>query len=379
MTFEYYIYSGTKRLRCGYTTGSCAALAAKAATTMVLSQQKQVTESIVTPSGIPIEVDIVEAHFTADKAWAGVVKDSGDDIDATDGLVIYASAERRAHPSVSLTVGKGVGHVTKPGLDQPVGAAAINSVPRKMIIAEVEAVCEKYDYRQGIEIEISVPEGEQAAQKTFNANVGIEGGISILGTSGIVEPRSLSALRDSIELEIRQASEMGKKQLIITLGNYGSDYVRRSIDSENISLVSCANFIGDSLDFAARYRFDEVLLVGHIGKLVKVAGGIMDTHSRVADCRMEILCAHAARAGADQKVAAALLGSVTTDACLEILKSEGLLAPTMQSLSEAIDHHLQRRVSGAYKIAALVFSNQHGELCRTAYADEIMHTMRGVS
>ncbi len=375
MAFEHYIHTGTKRLRCGYTTGSCATLAAKAATRMLFSGEMVVRESIRTPSGVWVEVDIVDPVMTDDVCSCAVRKDAGDDVDVTDGLLIYAAIRRCETPGVQIVGGDGVGRVTKPGLEQPVGEAAINRVPRQMIREEVLAICQQAGERSGVEVTIFVPEGKEAAKKTFNPNLGVVEGISILGTTGIVEPRSLSALRDSIALEIRQKAALGTRRLVITPGNYGQNFIEKEPRLRDIPTVFCANFIGDALDYAAQYHYTQVLLVGHIGKLVKVAGGIMNTHSRTADCRVELFCAHAAAAGARQETILALFEAATSDACLDVLGEEGLLSAVLERLGKAIGEHLSRRVAGAYAVGAIVFSNQRGTLCRSPGVDELLNAM----
>lgn len=375
MAFEHYIYSGTKRLRCGYTTGSCAALAAKAAVKMLLGQKRIIKESLETPSGIKVEVDIIEPSFAENSASCGVVKDGGDDYDATDGLLVCAEVKFSQLTGIHIDGGVGVGRVTMPGLDQQEGMAAINRIPRQMIAKEVQSVTDSFGVKAGIDVIISVPEGEKAARRTFNKNLGIVGGISILGTTGIVEPRSLNALKESIELEIKQQSALGIKSLIVTPGNYGQEFLAGYPKLQSVPGVSCANFIGDTLDFAARYEFDRLLLVGHIGKLVKIAGSIMDTHSRMADCRNEIFCAHAALAGAGQETALQLMQAATTDACLQILECEDLTKTVLNSLSDALQERLEHRVAGAFQIGAIVFSNQYGELFKTHGTDQLIETM----
>ena len=239
MAFEHYIYTGTTRLRCGYTTGSCAALAAKAACEMLLSRKPVGRVSIVTPGGLPVEANVVDACIGEGCAQCAVRKDAGDDADVTDGVLVYAHVEHAGsgtgaagskdvparESEVSVDGGVGVGRVTLPGLEQPVGAAAINATPRAMITSAVREVCAAHGFSGNIAVTISVPEGVALAKKTFNPHLGIEGGISILGTTGIVEPRSLAALRDSIELEIRQHAAMGRRGVVLTPGNYGGQFI----------------------------------------------------------------------------------------------------------------------------------------------------------
>ena len=280
----------------------------------------------------------------------------------------------RFAPAEVIRGGQGVGRVTKPGLDQPVGEAAINRVPRQMIREAVEAACRTADYDGGAEVTISVPEGEAIAQKTFNPQMGIVGGISILGTSGIVEPMSMQAMIDTMALELRQAAAQGHRRLILTPGNYGQDFLtRHGLDGLGVPVVKCANFIGDALDQAAAEGFESVLLVGHVGKLVKLAGGIMNTHSRYADCRTELFCAYAAVCGGGQALCEALLDSATTDACIALLDQAGLRAPVMARLLTAIDGHVRRRAAGAYPVGVLLFSNVYGVLGRTEGYEEVLH------
>ena len=370
--FEHTIRSGARLLRCGYTTGSCAALAASGAARLLLSGEPPTTVRLVTPKGWPVEVPLAEAVLDGDEARCAVRKDAGDDPDVTDGCLVCA-AVRRTERGISVDGGAGVGRVTKPGLDQPVGAAAINSVPRRMIREAAEAVCEELGYGGGLEIVISVPGGEEIAKKTFNPMLGIEGGVSILGTSGVVEPMSERALIDTVELTLRQAAALGGKRVILTPGSYGEAYVHEiGLDDRHVPVVKCSNFIGDALDAAAALGFSDVLLAGHIGKLVKLAGGVMNTHSRQADCRAELFTAHAAACGAPPALCRALMDSVTADACLALLEEAGLKEAVLESLLAAIQTHLDRRAAGRLRIGAVLFSNRYGGLGATAEAESML-------
>ena len=377
MALDYYIRSGQKQLRCGYTTGTCAALAAAGAAEFLLSGKKPETLSLMTPKGIPVETAPAFLLIKEETAVCGVVKDGGDDADVTHGLTIEAHVKKSDRPGIFIDGGEGVGRVTKPGLDQPVGFAAINRVPRRMIEEQVQQVCDALGYDGGIEVLICIPGGKEAAQKTFNPMLGVEGGLSILGTSGIVEPMSEQALVDTIAVELRQAAALGAKRLILTPGNYGEDFLRENqIAGDTVPVVKCSNFIGDALDIASTHPFEEILLVGHIGKLVKLAGGVMNTHSRYADCRTELVCAHAAVCGASPETCLALLQAATTDACIEILDSAQLRVPVLDRLLEAIQQHLEHRVRGKYQIGAVLFSNQYGLLGQTQRAKEIMESWK---
>lgn len=375
MALEHYIRSGQRRLRCGYTTGTCAALAAGGAASLLLLGEAPERLSLVTPKGLAVEAAPEGLRYEGDAAVCGVRKDGGDDADATHGLVVVARVEKSPGPGVRIHGGEGVGRVTKPGLDQPVGAAAINRVPRQMVEAQARAVCAKAGYTGGLEVTLSIPGGREAAQKTFNPALGVEGGLSILGTSGIVEPMSQQALVDTIALELNQAAALGAEDLILIPGNYGEEFLRQH-PLGGAPVVKVSNFIGDALDLAAGHPFRQVLLVGHAGKLVKLAGGVMNTHSRYADCRAELFCAHAACCGASRQVCLELLQAATADRCLEILDGAGLREPVLRRLLEAIQLHLDRRVQGKYRVGAVLFSNTYGLLGHTEPGREIIQSWK---
>lgn len=376
MSFEHYIRSGNRRLRCGYTTGSCAALAAAGAAELLLTGQAPETLTLLTPGGLRIETTPVFCRMEGDRAACAVQKDAGDDPDVTDGILIVATVGRTAE-GITIDGGEGIGKVTRPGLDRAVGEAAINSVPRRMIFTAMETLCDELNYPGGLKVVISAPEGREIAKKTFNPMLGIEGGISILGTSGIVEPMSEQAIVDTIALEIRQKAASGSRRLIFCPGNYGLDFLSKETPGlEAIPRVKCSNYIGDALDLAILEGMEEVLLIGHVGKLVKLAGGIMNTHSRMADCRRELFCAHAALCGADRIICESLMQQVTTDGCLEILKNARLCKPVMESLLREIQTVLERKSGGACRFGAVLFSNVYGLLGKTAEAEMLLREWR---
>ena len=376
--FEHYVRSGQKLLRCGYTTGTCAALGAAGAARLLLTGRTPDSVVLRTPKGLVVEVAPLFCRLTAAGAECAIEKDGGDDVDVTTGLAIVATVELRPEsPDICIDGGVGVGRVTKPGLDQPVGAAAINHVPRQMITDALRREAASADYHGGFAVILSIPEGEAVAKRTFNPHIGVTGGLSILGTSGIVEPMSQQAILDTIQLEMNQAALRAgnPKRLILAPGNYGLDYLHETYpDFAVIPVVKTSNFIGDTLDMAASAGFEEVLLVGHVGKLVKVAGGILNTHSHTADCRTELFCTHAALCGAGRDTCAALYDAATTDACLDILDAAGLRAPVLESLLQAIQLHLDRRAADAFRVGAVLFSNQHGPLGLTPTAKELLNT-----
>ena len=375
--FEHYVRSGQKLLRCGYTTGTCAALAAAGAARLLLTGTTPETVALRTPKGIVVEVAPLFCRKTADGAECAIEKDGGDDVDVTTGLPVIAQVALLPDASgVVISGGKGVGRVTKPGLDQPVGEAAINHIPREMITEALHREAENAAYQGGFSVTISIEGGEEVAKRTFNPHIGVEGGLSVLGTSGIVEPMSQQAILDTIQLEMNQASLRAgtPRRLILAPGNYGLDYLHETYPKfAAVPVVKTSNFIGDTLDMAASAKFEEVLLVGHVGKLVKLAGGIMNTHSHTADCRTELFCTHAALCGASRKVCTALMDAATTDACLDILDAAELRAPVLENLLRAIQLHLDRRAAGTFRVGAILFSNQHGPLGQTETATQILN------
>lgn len=369
---EQYIQVGQKRLRCGYTTGTCAAAAARGAAELLLTGHAPAVVQIETPAGILVEAELEEQEYTAESAACAVRKDGGDDPDITDGLLVYATVRKTRKSGIFIDGGEGVGRVTRPGLDQPVGHAAINSVPRRMIREQLEQAAQGARYTGGFSVTIWIPRGEELARKTFNPRLGIEGGLSVLGTSGIVRPMSEEALLASIHAELDILHSEGVKHLLVSPGNYGADFCRESLGLELSQAVQCSNYIGDTLDYAAVKGFHTLLLVGHIGKLVKCAAGVMNTHSRVADCRMETLAAHAALCGASRETVRGIMQAVTTDAGVLLLQKEGILPAVMESTMKALAGHLQRRAGETMQVEAMVFSNQFGLLGQTARAKELL-------
>ena len=371
---NHYIYRGTKKLRCGYTTGSCAAGAAKAAAEMLLSGNILRQTELMTPAGIPLTLDILEPMLTDSAAVCAVRKDSGDDPDITNGILIYAKVSR-CESGIRITGGRGIGTITKPGLDQPVGASAINSTPRRMIAEAITGLAAKYNDSGGFLVTISAPEGVELAKKTFNPRMGITGGISVIGTTGIVEPMSNAAIVETIRAEANLRRAAGHENLLLTVGNYSDTFLQDFRPELAECAVMCSNFIGDALDIGVTLGFRRILLIGHIGKLVKLGSGIMNTHSSYADGRMETLIACGALAGIPQEYLAKLPGCVTTDAALDILKMHPNMQEMLRILTDRIAYYLSARVKELAQTGAVIFSNQHDLLLKTAGADEIIAAM----
>ena len=375
---DYYVIRNQKKLRFGYTTGSCAAGAARGAAELLFGEDEIREVELMTPKGILLHLELLDMKRDENAASCAVRKDAGDDPDTTNGILVYAKVEKFQIRSdmedrIIIDGGTGVGRVTKPGLSQKIGEAAINPVPRAMILQAVEEIADRYHYEGGLKVTISVPEGEKIARKTFNPRLGIVGGISILGTSGIVEPMSEKALIDSIRVEMSQHAAMGEQYMLVTPGNYGADYLREHMALPFEKNIKCSNYVGETIDMAVDMGVKGILFISHIGKFVKVAAGIMNTHSHSADARMEVLCANAIRAGGDLACARSILQCNTTDEALRVLDENHILRETMKEITDRIQFYLDHRSYQQILLGAVIFSNEYGYLGQTEHAAELIN------
>ncbi len=390
----------------GFTTGSCAAAAAKAAALMLFEETEIKRVEIMTPAGVEYTAEVwdikkgTETDSGAPFVSCAVRKYSGDDPDITNNMLIYARVIRAetgirpipahtpdAHPGKSvfgqsygegrvyIEGGTGIGKVTRPGLDRKVGEAAINTVPRRMIEQEIRAVTEEYEYRGDIKVIISAPEGERIAAKTFNPKLGIEGGISIIGTTGIVEPMSTKAILDTIKVELNQLLATGEKTAIVSPGNYGLDFMKARYGYDLDRAVKCSNYIGETIDMACSMGFESLLLTGHVGKLIKLSGGIMNTHSKEGDCRMELMAASAVRAGADRDTVILILDSLSTEEAYQHMIDHNIEKECFSYIMEKISYYLQKRAV-SMKTECIVYSNKYGLLGATPHAEELLYARR---
>ena len=375
---EAYSYVGQQKLRRGYTTGSCAAAAAQAAARVLFGEEEPKTVELTVPKGLTLCIPVHSVQKDEGQAQASVCKDSGDDPDVTDHIEVVVSIQPNPTPGITIRGGQGVGRVTKPGLEMPVGEAAINKTPRRMIREQIELVQQEHPEWEGVGllVTVSIPKGEEIAKKTYNPRLGIEGGISVLGTSGIVEPMSEKALTDSIRLELSMLKEAGHKTVLITPGNYGKTFLSEGEFSSLAPIapyaVKCSNFVGDTLDYCVQMGFDTALLVGHIGKFSKLAAGIMNTHSHYADGRLEIFTAHAALCGASRETLFALMQSVTTDEAIALLDREGIREAVLDSMLTKIEEHVRARAGETMQTGVILFSNQYGYLGQTAGCESVL-------
>ena len=319
-TFDAPVWHNGKALRKGYTTGSCATAAAKVAALMVLRQHIIHQVSIVTPSGVTLRLNVESPHIEGQQGIAAIRKDGGDDVDATHGMLIFARVTLNDGGEIVLSGGEGVGTVTRKGIGLPVGSAAINRTPRQTIEA---AVREVIGPSRGAEVEIFAPEGEERAQKTYNSRLGILGGISIIGTTGIVTPMSEESWKRSLSLELEIKREAGLERVVLVPGNHGERFVREQMGLSSDIVVTMSNFVGYMIEEAVRLGYRQIVLIGHPGKLVKIAAGIFHTHSHIADARMETLVAHLALLGAPYELLQKVSECDTTEAAMEHIDATG--------------------------------------------------------
>lgn len=369
------VVKGGKELRCGYTTGSCATAAAKAGAIMLLSEETVDVVVICTPKGVTLTLQVEDIVRHKECVICAISKDAGDDPDVTNGMKISVRVER-IQKGIQIDGGTGVGRVTKEGLLCKVGEAAINPTPRQMIKEALEQVAQKYHYNGGLSVVISAENGEEIAKKTFNPRLGVVGGISILGTSGIVEPMSEKALIETIHLEINSKTVQNSEYLLISPGNYGRDFALKEFGLDMDLGVKCSNFIGETIDYALYKKVKNILLIGHAGKLCKIAGGIMNTHSRIADCRSEIFAAHAALAGASPKQIEQIMNSITTDEIGGLLQKVHIADQVYESILRKIEYHLSQRAAFNCRIEVVMFTNPGGAFYKTPGAQQMIGKLK---
>lgn len=374
-----------RELRSGYTTGTCAAAAAQAAAWLLCRGETIERCSIPTGKGLA-ELPVSYLGETEKGVSFAVKKDAGDDPDVTDQAMICAAVKKVErdpdpswyasgdYPGIYIDGGKGVGRVTKPGLSCPVGKAAINPVPREMIWKAVDQVRRAGEDPGPLLVTVEIPAGEELAEKTFNPKLGIVGGLSVLGTTGIVEPMSEAALTATIRLEIHMKAVEGADYLVVTPGNYGEAFAGQLPDLDLSCEMKCSNYVGETLDLAEELGIRGILFIAHIGKFIKVSGGIMNTHSRNADARAELMAAAAFRAGADRETVRKILDTGTTEEALDVLAASGqeLLEHTMEEVCGRVQFYLNQRTKGSLETGAILFSSVRGKLGETETVPELI-------
>jgi cobalt-precorrin-5B (C1)-methyltransferase len=306
----------------GFTSGTCAQATAKAAALMLIQGENLCEVSITLKGGMTLILPIIHQEITEKQASCGIIKDSGDDTDVTHGKEFRAQVSWVVTEGITITGGQGVGIVTSEGLPVKPGESAINPNPRRMIRRELESILPQ---GKGFHVIISVPEGEALAGKTWNPRIGIKGGISIIGTSGIIEPKSSKAYKASIALCLKVLKKKGSESVFITPGYVGEAYLKKSLDLDDIQIIKVGDHIGYALDAAQSIGFQKIILVGHIGKMAKVASGIFNTHCEFGDARLETVAAFAAAAGADKNTVLELLEMTMAEASVDLLRNVNLM------------------------------------------------------
>lgn len=358
-----------KELRWGYTTGACAAAGVKAALLFSLGQSCAEVKIIsLDKREMLIPIKSIEQNDNVVKVE--VVKDSGDDPDITNGATVVT--EVRFLPGerwLKILGGAGVGKITKPGLALPVGEYAINPGPRKLI---AHAVAEIWgdDNHTGLMVTISVPGGEELARRTLNPSLGIVGGISIIGTTGVLRPMSEDAFKNSLLPQIDVAVAQGRETLIMVPGKIGEN-IAVSYGLPREAIVQMSNFVGFMLEGAAERGVKRVLLCGHLGKLSKVAAGVFHTHNRMADARMETLAAHGAALGLPAPQVRQMLNCVTTEEALGVISDENLKKSLCAAIAAKASERAEKYVFGRLKVGTMLVTLKGELLAFDAKAGEM--------
>ena len=358
MSLDLFVIKDGKSLRCGYTTGSCAAAAAKAAAFMLESGEKINYVEIDTPANVILKVEVYNAIITREYASCSIVKDAGDDPDNTDGIEIFARVSKRNDEKIVIDGGEGIGRITRKGLFGEVGEAAINPVPRQMIEREVRQI-----NKCGYDILIYAPQGEIIGKKTFNSYIGIEGGISIIGTKGIVYPMSEEALLKTIYMEVDMLEQKyGNDHIVLVPGNYG-EKISQSLGIKE-PIVKVSNFLGDSLLYVYNKGYKSITLIGHIGKFAKLSIGVFNTHSKVCDCRMEAFIYYLSLMGAPMNLLEKVNNAITAEEGLNICIEEGY-GQVLKQMEKGAEDRIRRYLKDdGYSIKVIIYSMERGvEIC----------------
>ena len=373
---EKYVVKGGKELKIGYTTGSCASAASTASAMALLTGKRVDSVKITLPANVEVIFNVEDQRINGHDVSSAVRKDGGDDPDATHGMLIYSKVALRDDNEITISGGEGIGVVTSKGLQCPVGAPAINPVPQKMIRENLKRLAESLGYSGGFDVTIYAPEGEERAKKTFNGRMGIVGGISILGTTGIVDPMSEKALMDTVKAMADRQKALDPDKVLISPGNYGKDFCKNSLGLDITRAVEISNFLGESLDYLCYKEFKKVLLVGHTGKLVKIAAGVMNTHSHVADGRMEIIASHAGCLGAKPEVMEEILKCITTDQAFDLIKDEPYYQQVKARILDKVMYHLNYRVKDQMQIEVVMFSTEKTHIIMSPGAMELIEEFK---
>jgi len=308
------------KLRTGFTTGSCATASSKAGILAIINQENIERIEIILPKRSKLDIQINSCEFTNNSAKCSVIKDGGDDPDVTHGAEIIVDVELTdVVGEIEIDGGEGVGRVTKPGLGLEIGSAAINPTPKKMILENIREVAKELLEKKGIKITVSVPKGKELGPKTDNPRIGIVGGISILGTSGIVIPYSTASFAAAIRQQISVVNTMNDDSVVLTTGGRSEDFAREIIDLPDHSFIQMGDFSGYTIKQCAKQGLKKAYVAGFIGKLAKMAAGVKQTHVKGGKVDMKFLSELAKRCNANGDTISKILGANTARNVQEII------------------------------------------------------------
>ena len=347
---------------------------------MLLTKHKIDNINIDTPKGIPLTLKVKNIEINRNYAVCSIEKDGGDDIDATHTMDVFARAElvEKEEEKIIVTGGIGVGIVTKKGLSVEVGKHAINPVPMKMIRSEVQKVLNANNYifkDKSLKITIFAPKGVEIAKKTFNPRLGIVGGISILGTTGIVEPMSEDGWKKSLSIELEMKKAQGLDKIILVPGNHGEEFVREHLNIDMHNCVRMSNFVGYMLNEARRIGFKKILMAGQIGKFIKISAGIFNTHSKVCDARNEIMIANLAIMGADLDLLNKINECVTAEGAVEII-DQSEYTEIYNILCDKCKEKAEQYLHNEVEVEVYMFRMDKSLLGKSKKADLLMEAFR---
>ena len=356
-----------KKLREGFSTGSCMTGGAAAAALWLTTGTCPEVVEVETPIGRTLYLDVIPKE----EGVCGIVKDAGDDPDVTNGSEVITKVELLPEDgAITFVGGDGIGTVTEEGLKLPVGEPAINPVPRQM----TERALRKIIGDRGAVVTVSIPGGEELAKKTFNPRLGVLGGLSVLGTTGIVRPMSEEAMKDSLLVELDMYARQGHHAILFVLGTTGENALKAQY-GEFRCILQVSNYIGFMIEEAVERGFTDILIGGFVGKLVKVASGTMNTHSHVADGRLETICTHAALHGASRDVIEKIYSCVTTKAAMKIVEEEGL-TDIWKDMAERASAHCRKTAHGMARVGVVFLDAENRVLAESANVPEVLNAVR---
>ena len=367
-----------KQLKGGYTTGACLAAGAKAGAMIMQGEDPGDRVDIVALDGTPLQIPIASVELLAHGVKVEIIKDAGDDPDITNGTSVFITfsflTQEQLQPvygqsilykQILFEAGQGIGHVTKPGLSLAVGEPAINPGPRQLVYNSIKDIIGD----KACLVRVDIPAGTELATKTLNPVLGIEGGISVIGTTGVLRPMSEEAFKNSLVPQIEVAKAAGFTTQIFVPGKIG-ERIATSWGLPTEAMVQTSNFIGFMLEAGADHGLERILLFGHIGKLAKVAAGVFHTHNRVGDARLEVLAAYSAAKGMPAEGVQRILQAVTTEEALPVIEEYGLQS-VYQVIAARASYRAERLLFNRLQVGTVLVTLQGKLLGMDEKAKEI--------